>query len=1060
MSYKTKLRKLFYANFVLILGFSVLLTGSVTVFSQDIKDDSQLANLITSKQESDDNILSIHFTNVSIQDGLEILADKINVGFSYNPDDLVPNKRVNFSMVNVPGHEVIYKLLEGTNLEPVLPPTRDVIILRKKEAEIGFDIMQEVVRGTVVDRQSGELLPGANVFIPEIQMGAATNVDGQFEISGVPTGTYSLQVNYVGYRQYTTDITVKDNEILTLEISLSADHIGMDEVVVTGQAGFTRQREVGNSVSRVNADQIETDHIRNFGDLMSGRVAGATIQQNSGQVGGGSSIRLRGVNSISQGNTPLVYIDGVRVSNRSDNIGIANSTSSPLDEINPADIDRIEIIKGPAATTLYGTEASGGVIQIFTKDGVDGDPRFNFTIQQGFNNNTGGTQGYHSELPLNDCTAFPGCPEDGNWLRNGYIHNYSMSMRGGANNLNYFISANWGDEQGVIAPQGSQSTNFRGNFRITPIEDLTVRWTNSYSFRNTTWIPDGNYFGGFLLNVLRGEWGNTPNNDDSLILEELGETRLDKYTTGVSIDYSPTSSQLHQLKVGMDYLSREYIRERPFGNWISPLGQRWSDQRSEKNLTFEYVGTLDLDLSASISSSVSWGTQFYNDEIINVSGTGQDFTGPGRKVLDSGARTSASENIVRYATGGFFAQNRFGLKDHLFMTLGIRVDGHSTFGEDFGLAPYPKISGAYLISENDFWPEWWDVLKLRAAWGESGQAPGAFDHLRTFSSVAGDDGQPGLSPGNIGNPIIGPERSREIEFGFESSFIQGRVTSNFTWYRQRTYDALVNIPSIPSYGFIQSQLQNVGEIESKGIEYELSVEAVKTQNVLWILGGHISTNQSEAIDLGGITNINIGRNQSIRPGFPVPSAFGQVVVNADEVGAEPIFEERYLGQNYPTEIIGFITSVNLWQSLSINVLGEAHFGHTIFSGLAYQNTRREIWPACRSVQEQIASGNRGSLTAGELGQCDPSITTEGMWYKDADFFKLRSLSIGYNLPDNWLPGGVREINLRLQGRNLFTITDWPGLDPESFEDGDQLYRHEYYNMPTNRTFIFNASFEF
>lgn len=926
-------------------------------------------------------------------------------------------------------------------------------------------LAQGTVQGTVTDAE-GEPLPGVNVVIPELDLGAATGVDGSYVIADVPTGEHTVEARFVGFQPAQEQVTVEDGETSVVDFALRESTMEMDEIIVTGTGGNARRREIGNSIGQIDASKIEATPTANFGDLLQGRTAGATIMNNSGQVGAGSTIRLRGINSATQGNSPLIYIDGVRVSGSSmAGDPETNQATSPLDDLNPDDIQRIEIIKGPAATTLYGTEASAGVIQVFTKEGAAGAPRFDLTIRQGINNmGTAGHKDYHKELSLNNCEGEPGCPEGGDWFRNGHVQNYNLSVRGGNENVNYFVSGKWGREEGVIDPQNTENYRIRGNVGFAPFENLQIRFNNSYSHRKTRWIPDGNNAEGLLLNVLRGDQGYTPDNNDALALEMDLFTTSNHFTSGLRFDWTPTDNMLHQLSLGIDYVESEYTEERPFGFFYDPLGDRENQTEHQRDLTLDYNGSFSANLSSSITSSSSWGGQLYSQSSYNLNGFGYEFAGPGRKVIDNAARTEAFESRINVVSGGFFGQQRFGLNDMLFLTLGLRVDGHSTFGEDFGLAPYPKVSMSYLISEHGFWPEWWETLKLRSAFGESGKAPGVFDALRTYDSVSGDEGEPGLTPSNLGNPDLGPERSREVELGFDASALDGRLTGSFTWYDQRTYEALIDVQPTPSEGFTNAQLRNVGELKNKGIEAELDVAVVRSEGFQWNVGGHFSTNFSEAVDLGDISSISVGWRQYIRPGYPVPSAFQDVVVNPNEVPEDPSsleFEEQYLGPSYPTHTFGINTSFTL-QRLTVDVLGEGQSGHVIYAGTAYQNTRRSVWPQCSGIQERLESGDTAGLTAGEIGLCDPNQTTYGMWAQPADFFKLRSVSASYQLPDSWMPERVNGITLRFQARNLLTFTDFPGLDPEAFEDGSQdtLYRQEYYNLPPSRSFalVLNAQF--
>lgn len=935
-------------------------------------------------------------------------------------------------------------------------------------AGAGTVLAQGTIEGEVTGQSTGEPLPGVNVTIPDLQIGAATGANGQYAIPEVPAGEHTVRARFVGYRTVTKTVEVSDGETLSLNFALRQGTRQMDEVVVTGTGGQAQRREIGNSISQVGSDAIEAAPGGSFGDVLQGRISGANILTNSGQVGGGRTIRLRGNSSVTQDNTPLIYIDGVRMNNGS--VGgdpEVNQAASPMDDINPENIERVEVIKGPAATTLYGTEASSGVIQIFTKQGSEGAPRFSFSTKQGANHmNQIGTQDFHSELGVNDCSAEPGCPSDGDWLRTGYRQDYNLSVRGGTGSVNYFVSGKWSNENGIIAPQGSNRYAIRGNFGFNPFENVSVKVNNSYSRRNITWLPDGNNAEGFLLNSLRGERGYTPGGDDSAVLEMDLNTTIDHFISSVALNWTPTSNLNQSLNLGLDYTNAEYTEEKPFGYFLEQAGARETDSDITRRVTADYQGTYEFELTDNLSSTTSWGGQLFRDLDVNINGFGEDFSGPGDKVLDNGAITSAFETRVRETSGGFFGQERIGWNDQLFLTLGLRVDGHSTFGENFGLAPYPKASFSYIVSDYDFWPDWWGTMKLRGAYGESGRAPGAFASIRTYESTSGDEGQPAVTPGNIGDPDLGPERSREFEGGFEASFFDDRVSASFTAYRQRTYDALVNVQPTPSNGFTDTQLRNVGEFENRGIEIDLDTDVIRSESVTWSVGGSYSTNYTEAIETGPSGDIVLSWNNEIREGEAIPAVYRDVVKNPDQVPEDPQnveFEERNLGPAYPPQSVNVTTSLTLWEDLTLEVLGQGKFGHVLSSGTAYQNVRREEWPTCDGIQAQISEGDYSGLTAGEIGRCDPDQTTYGMWTRAADFFKLRSLSLQYRVPETYLPGRLRNASVRFQGRNLYTITDYPGLDPEAYEDGNRpfaLFRQEYYNLPPIRSFTFTLSTNF
>lgn len=922
------------------------------------------------------------------------------------------------------------------------------------------------ITGQVLEATSQRPLGGAQVYVADTRLGALTNAQGRYVLTNVPTGEAVVRVTMVGYATAEQPLSVGSGATATANFELETTALALDEVVVTGTAGQARRREIGNTIAQIDADEIANMPIQNLGDVLQGRIAGGQILGASGQAGVGQTIRLRGNNSISQGNVPLIYIDGVRVLNTPyPGVDGVNQSPSPLNFINPEDIARVEIIKGAAAGTLYGTEASAGVIQIFTKRGAQGAARWTLSVEQGFNNlGHVGPEEDPTGLNLEDCSAFPGCPESGSWLRTGQVQDYNLSVQGGTEQVDYFVSGNWGREEGVIAPQNSVDWGARGNVGFSAGEDLTIQFNNAYRHQTIRWLSDGNNGEGLLINIIRGERGRAPNADVSPLLEEYAGSLIDHFVTGVNTIWTPSADLTHRFNAGLDYATAESLRERPWGFVFRPDGSRSLSSFQKRTLTLDYAGTWSTTLLSSFQSSLSWGGQFYDEFLREFEGEAEGFAGPGDKTLDSGALSRSGESRQRVASGGFFIQEMVGWNDRLFVTAGIRWDGYSTFGEGFGLVEYPKVSVAYTLSDHEFWPEWWDGLKLRAAVGESGKAPGVFDAERVWSSISGDEGNPAVTPANPGNSDLGPERTREIEGGFDGSLFGGRVAFEFTAYRQNTYDALIPVQQIPSHGFIGTQLENVGELLNWGTESMIDFRVVDGPDLQWDVGLRYSTSESEAVDLGGLESIAALSPiwyQFIRPGYPIPSYFGPVVTNPQAVGVPPEYEERYVGSVFPTWTFGVNTAVTLG-GLTVNVLGEAQGGNHLTSGTARQQVRRDLWPACQGIRERVLEGDIEGLTALQQADCaeNPSYID---WTEPADFFKLRQISLNYQVPDHWLVGGMTSAAIRLMGSNLFTITDFPGLDPESIEDGSReisLYRVEYYNLPPARQFRLGVTVTF
>lgn len=951
-------------------------------------------------------------------------------------------------------------------------------------------VQDGVIIGTVTDASDGEPLPGANVILEGTTQGASVDMDGNFEITGIEPGDYTVLVRFIGYRDYREEISVEAGETVPMDISLATEAVGLDDIVVTA-TGDVRSREIGTSQSRVTARDFGGSAARNPQDILTGRVTGATVLSNSGQPGAGGTIRLRGNNSISQSNNPIIYVDGIRIDHGSSPTHPASrQSSSPLNDINPNDIESIDVVKGSAATTLYGTEASGGVIQITTRQGQEGVTTWDAGISTGFNNmgHFGPRENNPSGFFMNECrgenlVSYDGvrfedasCPSGGSWLQNGLIQRYNLSVSSGVENFTYYVSANLNEEEGVIhGGGGTRGAGFRGNFRFMPVENVSVTFNSSYNVGRTDWIPEGNNADSFVLNVTRGPGGNFSGAsgcddpdaicvDNGEILRATNQSRNEHYINSLVLEAHTGENLTNRFTFGYDYNTSELEETEPFGYTRNPQGQQTIVDWKKSVLSLEYLGTYLLSINEDFSSTINWGGQLFQEDAVTTTMFSEDFSGPQTPTLTSGARNEITgDNRIRVATGGFFGQMMVDFRDQIFVTGGLRVDGHSAFGEDFGFQAYPKLSVSYVLSDYDFWPtEWWNTLRVRAAVGESGQAPGAFDAVRTWSPIAGDDGQPGFTPNQLGNPDLGPERSREFETGFMAGFLEGRLNMDFTYYYQQTTDALIPVPAVASTGFLSSQVQNIGELHNSGFELEVDADVVRRSDLNWNVRFGYSKESSEAVDLGDVDNITIqtfGRTY-IREGYPVPAIFGAKITNPDEL-ADPEYEEdQYYGPSYPDQSFTLGTTLQFGENITFDALGEFKWGGYMVNGTGYQNANRGIWPLCYEQQQQDSS----DLTAAERGRCALSggdVTPRyDNWIESTDFFRMRHVSMTYNLPERWTPAGIQSASVNLAARNLFTITSYEGTDPELDDYRFSIARRDYYNMPTYRTFIGTLNFSF
>ncbi|MBI4521293.1 MAG: TonB-dependent receptor [Gemmatimonadetes bacterium] len=909
---------------------------------------------------------------------------------------------------------------------------------------------QGSVVGTVTLRGLGTPLSSAQVYIPGTGIGALTNASGRYLLPSVPAGEHTLRVERLGYGPVQRTVLVREDASTVENFELSEEALALDAIVVTGTPGQARRREVGNTVAQVTVTDVVAAPT-NIDALLRGRVAGLNVTGVTGQAGTGADIRLRGVVSVAMSNQPLIYIDGVRVRGDAyptNNPPVGGSAqlygpfnrNSPLNDINPEDIERVEVVKGAAATTLYGTEAAVGVIQIFTKRGRSGRPVWDLRVDQGIS----------KILPFGVRETLRGTPVESlgvvhqaggtpqywfldPWLRNAWQQSYNLSVRGGTELLRYYLSGSFDDRDFPLPSDSEKKYSVRGNFGIALSEQFLLDWNTSLNASEVHNTSTGNNVHGLTLNVIRDNrnYMNDGSKEklDSLLDQEL-KTQIDRLTTGVTLSYTPVPHFTNRFTAGYDRSEWEGTNLRPYGFILWKPGFMSVKRFTNSTVSLDYVGTYELRLASELRSSFSFGVQSIRTEEHDLSGWSEEFPGPGLPTISTGAKTLATETRLKVITGGGFAQSLFDYKNRYFLTVGLRVDGNSAFGQDFGLQAYPKASFSYVLSDEGFWPESWGEVKLRAAYGHAGRAPGAFDAVRTWTPD-GWGGQPAFRPRNVGNAGLGPERTGELEVGFDAAFLDNRLSTEFTYYVQKTTGALLSVRQIPSEGNWGSQLENVGKLQNKGVELAVDATLIRKPSLTWAAGFTLSTNFSEVLSLGGAPSFSVGNYGFVREGDPVGVLVGINIKNPREV-AEPVLERNYaFGPSQPTHIWLFRTSFSLPGGLELAGRGEYQTGGWVNDGgTRFGLTRGAPYPHCYDAVADIEAGRRDNLTAQERIWCIPQRLLGDVFMYPKTFFKLREVWL--RIPLGTVVPRTSDASVTLSGQNVWTWLhkDFLAWDPE------------------------------
>lgn len=756
------------------------------------------------------------------------------------------------------------------------------------------------IRGRVTDAGSGRPIPEAQIQVGGTGIGALTNAAGEYVITNVPVGARTLTARRIAYAQQSRSVTVAAGAEARGDFALQPSASQLDALVVTGTAGAQEKRTIGNAVTQLDvADVTARTTSLNVSDVLQGRTPGVVVSAGSGSPGTSSEITVRGYGSFTN-NRPVVYIDGVRMD--TDDLGSFNPSgagtggfsgqrTSALDLINPQDIESMEIIRGPAAATLYGADAAAGVIQIITKKGSRGQQPLRWTARYETGWNEWGT-----DTPVNYATCtqaridardaagdvtWPGCQNlaantvisddplrrDPTALRDGAVNNLSLSLRGGGDRYSYYVSADGISNEGVLENNRDQRRSIRTNFTFEP-RDRTNFNINIGYIRQDLRLPLGDEAGnGLLLSAARGIPGFARPRESltgwatiepSLAHLYNNSTTSDRVLLGTTVNHAPFEWWQNRLTLGMDArFTTAQVLSLP-GDPDVPAGLNALRSPRVFNYTLDYAGSLLADLREDVQSTTSFGMQVSARRDQDVRATGQQL--PTREVTVIGAAlsVSGSNSYSEFNSVGVFLQQQIGFRNRLFVSAAARADDHSSFGSDFDVIVYPKASVSYVASEEPALQPFFaairaDNFRLRGAWGLAGRAPGPYSATQTYSSgrvAIGPSGVGGaLVASAIGNPDLKPEKGEEIELGFDSDFFGGRAGLELTYYNKTMRDLLVPLLLPPSLGFGGSQLQNLGQTTNRGIELGLNVTPLDLPRFVWESRVNFSWNRNRIVSL-------------------------------------------------------------------------------------------------------------------------------------------------------------------------------------------------------------------
>ena len=990
----------------------------------------------------------------------------------------------------------------------------------------GSPVLAQNVRYTLLGRvteASGGALPGATVRVLNTVVGTTSGTDGSFALTaGLAPGAYQLEISSVGYRPVRRPLTLAaETSVSVGDVALAEDRVGLNEVVVTGTSVATSKRQLGNTIATVSGDELRTTVPTQIDQALQGKFAGVQITQNSGNPAGGISVRLRGPSTVAGSSDPLYIIDGVIVNNDSPQlIDLGGYAQNRLVDISPNDVERIEVIKGAAAAAIYGSRASNGVVQIFTKRGRDGAPQV--TVSSQFTVSELRKKLAYNQYPFRftntvatDLSQLPVTRYDyqDRIFRTAVGTDDYVSLSGGTNSTKYFASGNYFRNQGIV-----DNTNFsRGGGRVRLQQTLGSKASLSvganYTLSQSKEVPNGGIseaYGALTGFIFSNNFidpsrdpvtGRYPSTALSIArtnpLEAINRfdfrQRTSRFIGDAQLNLTPFAGFTLDYVLGYDASTQLATGFIPTGSTAPTYTAGYARRADQTTILVNNDVTAGYKRDFAewlVSTTTVGGTLQYQQGF--STGIVSTTLAPIVQTTASGIAVAGEFRSERTIRGGF-AQQTLGLGNRLFLTGALRVDAASVYGTSNRTQYYPKVSAAYVLSEEKFWKDGplataVPQLKLRASYGQAGNltALGPYERFNNFGPVVAGNLPGLLLSTQQGNPVVGPERQAEFEIGTDLSLFGDRVGLEFSYYDKKVTDLLLRRDLNLSSGF-STRVDNIGNMRNQGVELLVRGTPVQSAAVKWTVTTTFTHNQNRITAIpnglvafsdgfGLVAGVEgqplgtyYGTYSARKPdgsllltpgGLPqrergLQGTFG--AANTPQRGADGqptgTLLNGVLGNPNPRYVASLINEVALLKgNLVLRVQFDTQQDFDVFNFTKRVGTR-DIFGGLQGYEAEL----RGEVAK---GSSTAAYNTFDKWIEDGSFVKLREASVSYQLTPKLL--GLRNLRLSLAGRNLLVFTKYSGYDPEVSAAGQSnaVRGFDFVEVPIPRSVSlgFNAAF--
>jgi len=1035
----------------------VLLVGVlIGLFAMNLHAQSLVSTTISRKLS---NNPPIHY--ITLSEALSNLEKDFKVHILYD-DTAVEGKYVSASASTEQGFQEILEAISGENNLNYKKVGAKTIVLRERESEQSSTAARSStsrveIQGVVVDKSKGAPLPGANVIIKGTSVGAATDLDGKFAFGySAKDQKFTILVSFMGYKSQERELLPTD-DLSNLRFELAEDVFLGEAVVVTGIAS-KRSKDIAEiAVARIAAaDLTAKNSYTGLSQLISGKVSGVTTQIASGNVGSGWRFHVRGGGGLTGNGQPVIYLDGVRISNDEFSLGWTGGQSvSDLSNLNPNDVESVEILKGPAAAAMYGTSGSNGVVLITTKRGKlsiePGVPNIEYHFTYGTNQRffTYNENEYVNAEFFNKLIEPP-----------GVIREHQVSVSGGTSQFSYLTSFTNRFEEGLLGFQNWMDRNsLRVNVNAVPRQDLSIKVSTGFTWNKLRQPQMDNNVYSWNSNAFtyQKRW----NNADSIAIaryETLNDSK--QFIGSGQVVWKPFANFEINGGAGIESVLWDGTDYRPYGLRYQNnyRGGKWISRRSTNQYTYDFNARYLLSLYGVNLTSIV-GTQVLERRYFETYEGGDYFSNPvitEIQATEIWETEDAGEWRTHSREAGIYWNNEFSFKDTYFWTLAIRRDYASVIGVEAPAATYPKGSLAIRADKFGILPKDIGMMKLRVAYGETGQLPGLDDAIPiTWGSTLGYNATPAYYVQSKGNSAIKPERIKEWEFGFDTEFLN-MFSLEFTHWRENATDCIVPTTTSPSTGLYNFAYPvNVGSIKAWGFETLLQINPIRTPNYDLNLSFIWNYQTNKVMNLGESDEILLGRSEVFRVGLPKYEFY-------DFVPISPKFDanNKYIGVNLSTERVALGNPIpDHSGSVAINFRFLKNFnfyaaGEWALHLYVYSNALNRFWNYNTHVPQRrlaIALGyhkyGQGQFLPIDKWDSDVEILTPGTqeyidaawdymqyertaanYVKPADYFVFRELSLGYNcteLLQKYLPNNyVKTLNMGIAVRNVWRTSKY------------------------------------